>query len=213
MFKDRADAGKKLAETLEKYKNHDVVVLAIPKGGIEVGYEIANHLNVQLSLIMVRKLPNPQNPEAGFGAIAEDGTVFIHEHAASLVPLHLIEWIIEETRKELRRRARVLRGDEPFPDITGKTVILVDDGIALGSTMRVAIRMCRNKNAGRIVVAAPVTGEMQKAMLEKLADEVVILEIPRRFAAVADAYQNWHDVSDNEAKHIIEKNSRPLAAV
>jgi putative phosphoribosyl transferase len=213
MFKDRADAGRKLAEALVKYKNHDVVVLAIPKGGMEIGYFVAQSLGVPLSLIFVRKLPNPQNPESGFGAVAEDGTVFIHEHAASLVPLHLIDWIIEETMKEIRRRARSLRGDEPFPDISGKTIILVDDGIAMGSTMRAAIRMCRNKNAGRIVIASPVTGKTQKEILELYADEVVILDTPHRFMAVADAYQSWYDVTDDEARSIMERNRQPLAVV
>ena len=204
MFDDRRDAGRQLAKALADYQDKDVVVLAIPRGGVEVGYQVARALDADFSLVVVRKLPFPDNPEAGFGAIAEDGSTVIIERATYGLFRESIERIIEFQREEIERRVQVLRGGDPLPDLKGKTVILVDDGIAMGSTMRAAIKLCENQGAGRIVVAVPVTGERVAQEIGARVDEIVVLEKPPFFRAVAQVYRNWYDVSDREVLHIME---------
>lgn len=205
MFADRRDAGRKLAMALKKYRDHNVLVLAIPRGGVEVGYQVAQYLNADFSILVSRKLPFPDNPEAGFGAIAEDGSVFIAADAALWLPGEQIEHIGKDQIKEINRRIEVLRKGEPLPEIAGRTVILVDDGLAMGSTMRAAIMLCRKKMAGRIVVAVPVAGKRVADEFSQIADEIVVLEMPRNFMAVAQVYENWYDVSDAEVLDIMQR--------
>ena len=205
MFEDRRDAGKKLMQALEKYKGKNVVVLAIPKGGVEVGHQVAEHLKADFSLIVTRKLPFPDNPESGFGAIAEDGSVFIYEQFAFFYPEQTVQKIISEQKKEIKRRIDVLRKGRPLPEIRGKTVILIDDGIAMGSTMRASIKLCQNRGAKKIVVASPVAGREVAEEIGRMVDEVIILEKPMFFRAVAQVYRNWYDVSDQEVMEILEK--------
>jgi predicted phosphoribosyltransferase len=205
MFRDREDAGQKLARALTKYKDTDALVLAIPRGGVEVGYHVATYLNARLSILLSRKLPYPDNPEAGFGAVAEDGSTFIFKDAVYWLSKETIERIIRQQKEEIRRRIAVLRKGEPLPEIAQSVVILVDDGIAMGSTVRAGILLCRNKEAAKVVVAAPVAGESVERELSKLADEVVILEKPPFFRAVAQVYYNWYDVPDKEVLGIMER--------
>ncbi|MFP4345162.1 MAG: phosphoribosyltransferase [Anaerolineales bacterium] len=205
MFEDRKDAGQQLARALEPYKDEGVLVLAIPKGGAEVGYEVADHLDAEFAFLIARKLPYPNNPEAGFGAVAEDGSLYVSRRAATALPDNLIQVIIDQQREEIERRIEVLRQGRPLPSLKERTVILVDDGIAAGSTMRAAIALCRNQYAGKIVVAAPVSGESVARDLEEMVDEVVILEQPPFFRAVAQVYEKWYDVSDEEAIEILER--------
>jgi putative phosphoribosyl transferase len=202
-FRDRAEAGKKLATELARFSDPDVLVLAIPRGGVEVGYQVADKLDAEFSIIIVRKLPFPDNTEAGFGAIAEQGGRYIHPEASRWLSPETIERVIDEQRSEVSRRVRVLRQGEPLPEIAGCTVILVDDGIAMGSTMRAAIQLCREQGAGRIIVAAPVSSRQVAAELMALVDDVVILEQPPVFRAVAQVYENWYDVSDGEVLEIL----------
>lgn len=204
MFEDRKDAGRKLATALAHYKGQDVLVLAIPRGGVEVGYEVAKGLGADFSLLVSRKLPYPDNPEAGFGAIAEDGSTFIYEDAARWVPQQTVQRIIQEQKRELERRVLALRGGQDLPEIAARTVILVDDGIAMGSTMRASIELCRKKGAGKVVVATPVAGERVARQLVELVEELIILEMPPFFRAVAQVYRNWYDVSDQEVLQITE---------
>ena len=185
MFEDRKEAGEKLARTLVKYKDKDAYVLAIPKGGVQVGFEIAKFLNAELSILIARKLPLPDEPEAGFGAIVEDGSTFISEYAYKYLPEDTIEKIKQEQIQEINRRINVLREGKPLPDIKDKTVILVDDGLAMGSTMQAAIKLCRNKRAKKIIVAVPVAGVDVAENIGKLADEIAVLEMPVDFYAVA----------------------------
>lgn len=205
MFEDRKDAGQKLAHALEKYKDKDVIVLGIPRGGVEVGYYVAKYLNASLSIIVSRKLPFPDNPESGFGGIAEDGSIFLFEHAYRWLPRSEIERVIEEQKKEIKRRIDILRKGKPLPDIKDRIVILVDDGIAMGSTMRAAISLCKNKKAKKIIIAAPVSGRDTLEEMKELADEVVILETPPFFQAVAQVYKNWYDVPDKEVVKIMQR--------
>ena len=207
-FENRTDAGAKLGRALGKYKDKGVLVLAIPRGGVEVGYQVARYLNADFSIIIARKLPYPDNPEAGFGAISEDGSTFVFEHAKTWLSEKGIEIIADEQQQEIRRRVQVLRGGRPLPDIAGKTVILVDDGIAMGSTMRAAIANCQNAKAGRIVVAAPVSGTDVANAIGVIVDEIVILEKPAFFRAVAQVYRDWYDVPDREVLDILEQWQR-----
>jgi predicted phosphoribosyltransferase len=205
MFEDRTVAGQKLALALARYRGQDVVVLAIPRGGVEVGYQVAEYLGADFSLLVSRKLPFPDNPEAGFGAVAENGSMFISEEAARWIPPETVQRIVEQQKQELKRRIQVLRGGADLPRIEGRTVILVDDGIAMGSTMRASIELCRHKKAAKIVIATPVAGERVARQIEPLVDELVILEMPPFFRAVAQVYCNWYDVADQEVLHILQK--------
>jgi putative phosphoribosyl transferase len=184
------------------------LVLAIPRGGVEVGYYVAEKLEIPLSLIVVRKLPFPLNPEAGFGAIAEDGSIFFVDSAYSKKSLKVTKEIIEGQKRELKRRIEVLRAGKPLPEISGKIVILVDDGIAMGSTMQAAIMLCRNRNAKKVVASAPVAGPATVKELDKVADDVVVLEKPPFFRAVAEVYRRWYDVGDGEVIRIMQKKQK-----
>jgi len=204
MFEDRKDAGKKLGKALARYKDSDALVLAIPRGGVEVGYYVAEKLGSPLSIIVVRKLPFPDNPEAGFGALAEDGSAFFIDRFCNRVSSNVTEGIIEEQKKELERRVEVSRKGKSLPEINGKRVILVDDGIAMGSTIRAAVKLCKNKKAGEIIVAAPVASPETVEEIGRTVDEVIVLEQPVFFGAVAQAYKKWYDVPDDEVIRIME---------
>jgi len=208
VFKDRRDAGEKLARALEKYSDQNALVLAIPRGGVEVGYQVAKHLNATLSILVSRKLPFPDEPEAGFGAVAEDGSTFIFQGTAHWLSKKTVDKIIEQQKEEIQRRIVVLRKGAPLPEITDKVVILVDDGLAMGSTMRAAINLCKNKKAQKIIVAVPVSGEEVAKEVGELAHEIVVLSKPAFFRAVAQAYANWYDVSDEEVIETMEKWQR-----
>ena len=205
MFKDRQDAGKKLAKALDHYRDKNVLVLAIPRGGVEVGFEVAKFLHADFSILISRKLPYPDNPEAGFGALAEDGSTIILKGATLWIPEKKIKEIIQEQSEEIERRIKVLRKGENLPEIKERTVILVDDGLAMGSTMRAAIELCRKRKAQKIVVAVPVAGDRVSDEMDKIVDETVILEIPPFFQAVAQVYMNWYDVQDKEVLEILEQ--------
>jgi putative phosphoribosyl transferase len=205
MFLDRKDAGEQLARALAKYRGRGALVLAIPRGGVQVGYYVARELGAEFSLVVARKLPLPSNPEAGFGAVAEDGSAFIFEDVRRFLSPRTIERIIAEQRAEVGRRIRELRAGEPLPALAGRVIILVDDGIAMGSTMRAAITMCRRGGAAEVVVAAPVCGPDVAAQMRDLADDVVILETPPNFRAVAQAYVHWYDVPDDEVVAVMER--------
>lgn len=209
MFQDRRDAGQRLARELEEYREEDVVVLGIPRGGVEVGYQVAKHLEADFSLLIARKLPYPDQPEAGFGAVAEDGSTVILEEASRWVSDDTIKEVTQEQRDEIRRRAAVLREGKPLPDIEGRTVILVDDGIAMGSTMRAAIGCCRHAGVSEVIVAVPVASreiaEEMGRQRDGQADRVVVLERPEFFRAVAQVYERWYDVPDSEVLAIMER--------
>jgi predicted phosphoribosyltransferase len=208
MFKNRKDAGEKLAKALEKYRTENPIILAIPRGGVEVGLQVAAKLGADFSLIIARKLPFPDNPEAGFGAIAENGSTFILENAYYWLSEETIEQIKQEQTAEIERRIKALRGGNPIPELAGRTVILIDDGIAMGSTMRAAIELCKNRKAGKIVVAVPVAGREVAEELQKKVDELVVIETPVYFRAVAQAYEKWYDVSDEEVLDLLRENIR-----
>lgn len=208
MFRDRREAGLRLAGALAPFKQENPLVLAIPRGGVEVGCHVAAGLDATLAILVVRKLPLPTNPEAGFGAIAEDGSTVMVDLVANAMTPETVQEILRQQRREITRRVEVLRQGRPLPEIEGRTAILVDDGIAMGSTIRAAVAMCRNRKAGRIIVASPVAGPTTARDLRQIADEVVILETPASFRAVAQVYENWYDVSDDEVLAIMRRYER-----
>ena len=203
MFKNRKEAGEKLALALEKYKGKDVTVIALPKGGIEIAFEVAKYLNAEFSVIVVRKLPFPDNSEAGFGAVAEDGSIYINRQSSWYLSEKEIDDIISVQKNEIKRRIIILRKGKPLPNLADKTVILIDDGIAGGSTIRASIMLCKNQRVKKIIAAVPVAGRDIALQISKLVDETVVLEMPYNFHAVAQVYENWYDVSDEEALEII----------
>jgi len=204
MFRDRSDAAKQLALALEQYSGKNTVVLGIPRGGVEIAYHVAKHLSADFSLVVVRKLGYPDNPEAAFGAIAEDGSIYLSKGATSSLSENEINGIIAEERTEIARRIRILRRGKPIPDLSGKTVIIADDGIATGATIFSAISFCRRRNPLRLVVAAPVAGFEMKNQLESQADDVIILETPSFFYAVGQGYENFENLSDDETAAFID---------
>lgn len=203
MFKDRVDAGRKLAVALEKYKDENPLILAIPRGGAVVGFEIAKHLGADFSIIIAKKLPFPENPEAGFGAVAEDGSAFILDEYRDVFSSETKSQIVNALKEEVKRRIDALRGGKPIPEIKNRIVVLIDDGIAMGVTMRAAIMMCKNKKAKKIIVAAPVSAIEPLKEIRKEADETIILETPFLFRAVAEFYDNFQEVMDNEVIKIL----------
>jgi len=209
MFLDRADAGRRLGEALRHRRGEPgLLVLAIPRGGVEVGCEVARALKSDFDLIVCRKLPYPFNPESGFGAIAEDGTVYINPRASIPLSEEEVLGIIAEQKREIRRRIDVLRGGRPLPPLEGRPVILIDDGIAMGSTMHAALEMCRRQKAASVTVAVPVAGPYSVREFSQLADELVVLESPPDFHAVAQVYAHWYDVSDEEVLALMERCRR-----
>jgi putative phosphoribosyl transferase len=203
MFINRKDAGEKLSTALSGYRNKNVLVLGIPRGGAEIAYYIARYLKAELALIITRKLGFPSDPETAFGAIAEDGSVYLSPEASN-VPDDAMRAIIEHEKQEIKRRIKKLRKGRPLPELKGRTVILADDGIATGSTLFAAIAFCRKMKVGKIVVAAPIAGQRIDYMLIKMVDEVIILEKPEFFYAVGQGYQDFDDLSDEETVALID---------
>ena len=198
MFINRKDAGVQLAKALEKYRDKGVVVLGIPRGGTETAFYVADYLHAKFSLIFSKKLGHPHNPELAIGAVAEDGSIFINEYAKEYFSQQLIMLQAEEKKKEIQERIQKLRYGEPLPEIKGKTIIIVDDGIATGATIFASIKLCKNKGAGKIIVAAPIGSKEIEKKKKKESDEVIILEKPLFYQAVSQGYQFFHDLTNEE---------------
>jgi predicted phosphoribosyltransferase len=207
MFKNRQEAGKKLGKALQSDFGSDVLVLAIPREGVAIGYEVQKMLHSDFSLIIVQELPLPDTPEARFGAISEDGSTILMEITHRWLEADQIKKVIEEQQAEIERRIEILRNGQPLPEITGRKVILVDEGIATGFKMRAAIKCCKKKDPKKIVVAAPVAGPETGRSLRimKNVDQTVILRKPRFFRTVAQVYENWYDVPDHEVLKIMKR--------
>lgn len=200
-FRDRAAAGRELARLLERYRGSPAVVLAIPSGGVPVAAEIAKALSLPLDAVPVSKVLLPWTTESGYGAVAFDGSVWIDEQARgrwNLTQAQIDEGIAQARAKVERRNAK-LRGARPLPEVAGRPVILVDDGIAAGSTMRAAIAALRKHQPAQIVVAVPTAHDRAVAAIRKLADETVCANLRGGFRfAVAEAYENWRDLEEDE---------------
>ena len=204
LFVDRADAGRHLAQRLRHLRGADVVVLGLPRGGVPAAFEVAVDLHALLDVIVVRKLGVPFQPEYGFGAIGEGTTRIIEDHVTRQTGLTVQEIAAVEARERARldRRVRQLRGDRPPVPLAGRTVIVVDDGIATGSTARAACTVARARGASRVVLAVPVGSVAGVASLRRDADEVVCLHTPARFVAIGEWYS---EVTDEEVTILLEK--------
>lgn len=210
-FKNRRDAGRILAGKLSKYANHpDVVVLALPRGGVPVGHEVAKSLNAPLDVMLVRKLGAPGNEELAMGAIASGGFRFLNRTVIESlrIPPESIEECERRERLELMRREALYRGNRPPLNTDGKTVILVDDGIATGSTMRVAIQMLRSQKAARIVVATPAAPPSVVWEMQPLVDEFIAVIQPGDFLGVGQWYDDFTQTDDDTVYELLRSGAK-----
>ena len=211
VFKDRFHAGELLAEMLKRHLSlEDAILLAIPAGGVPVGYEISSRLNIPMDIVIVRKLQIPWDPEAGFGAISSDGEIVLSERLVKRLGLsrEVVEEVVEKTLKIVRDRSKKFQRVKPILEIRGKTAILVDDGLASGYTMLAAIRSTRKGNPRRVVVAVPTASTAAIELVSREVDKILCLNIRGGpFFAVADAYREWRDLSDEEVVEILKKIS------
>lgn len=198
MFVDRTDAGVKLGEALLPYKDHPVVVYALPRGGVVLGVEVARILHAPLDLIVVRKIGHPESPEYAIGAITEDGDIVLNPDEAQALDSGWITNAAAMELREARRRSAVfLQGIRRIP-AAGKTAILVDDGLATGLTMEAAIRQLRKRHPDQVVVAVPIAAGETVERLRPKVDNIVVLQIPPMLGAIGAFYRNFDQVSDND---------------
>ncbi len=211
LFRDRADAGRRLAAALQAYANRpDVLVLALPRGGVPVGFEVAKALNAPLDLFLVRKLGLPGHEELAMGAVASGGVRVLNREVVDAlgVPDRVTDAVAAREERELERRERLYRGDRPPPMVRGRTAILVDDGLATGSTMKAAVLALRQQNPNRIVVAVPVASAETCDELRSEAEEVVCLSTPEPFYAVGQWYQDFSQTTDEEVRNLLQRARR-----
>ena len=208
LFEDRHDAGQKLAAELKEYREQSVVVMAIPNGGVPVALELAGALNAELGVVVCRKIPIPLAPEGGLGAVADDGTVFLNEAAVKRIGLsrEQINYEAGKVRSDIKQRSLLYRGDRLPIRVNGRTVIIVDDGLASGITMTAAVESVRGRRAREIVVAAPVASATAVKHLEKVADKVITcatIHQPKFY--IADYYRYWFDLGDEEVLEYLQQ--------
>jgi putative phosphoribosyl transferase len=208
IFKNRADAGRRLAARLTRYADRgDVMVLALPRGGVPVAYEVAKALKAPLDVFLVRKLGLPGHEEFAMGAIASGGVRVINEELVDYlgIPDEVIDAIAAVEQRELERRALAYRDDRPQPDVKDRVVILIDDGLATGSTMRAAAASLRMQNPRRIVVAVPVSSPETCDEFRSEVDEIVCLVTPQDFQGVGLWYQDFSQTSDEEVRELLKR--------
>lgn len=206
IFADRHDAGKRLAAALEKYRGADAIVLAIPRGGVVVGDEVAKALGIPLDVIIPRKIGAPYQPELAIGAIGDEEYVLDQQTVQYLgVSDQYIAEEIGRQKHEIERRWQLYRDDRPFPDVTGKTVILVDDGIATGYTTMAAARAVRKRNPGKLVLAVPTAPAESVARLRPEVDELIVLDTPEPFYAVGSWYEVFDQTTDEEVIELLHR--------
>jgi putative phosphoribosyl transferase len=205
LLKNRVEAGKQLAQAL-RTASENAIVLAVPRGGVVVGYEVAKAFSVPLDVIVTKKIGAPDNPELAVGAVAEDGTFILDEDLVErlFIPKEYIREEVERQRREIQRRLVRYRGDCPYPSLRGLEVVVVDDGVATGSTLKAALRLLRNKGAKTITVAVPVGPPDTIRELEKIADRVVCLLTPEPFYAIGQFYVDFEQTSDEEVTKLLK---------
>lgn len=208
IFKDRADAGQKLAVALKKYKNaENTLILALPRGGVVVGFEVAQALNLPLDIVVPRKIGAPGNPEFAIGAITESGEGIFDE--ATIAAYNISQDYINKTvaieKAEATRRLKVYRSSRPPLNLVNKTVIIVDDGLATGLTMRAAIKTVKQCGGKKIVVAVPVTPPDTAEIIKKEVDEIIYLDAPLFFGAVGAFYEEFTQTTDEEVIELLKK--------
>ena len=212
-FKDRRDAGKKLAKELLRYANRpDVLVLALPRGGVPVAYEVALALNAPLDVFIVRKLGLPGQEELAIGAIASGGIRVLNDDVIRLlnIPQEVINFVAKRELQELKRREQAYRGDRPAPQVRGRTVILIDDGLATGASMRAAVAGLRAQGPARIVVAVPAAAREVCESFRGEVDEIVCALTPDPFYGVGRWYEEFKQMSDEEVRTLLEEANQQL---
>jgi len=201
LFENRYDAGRQLATKLTEYKGKSTVVLAIPNGGVLVALEVALALEAELNFVISRKIPLPLRPEGGFGAVTDDGTTILNEEVVKRTNLstYQINYQVSQVRTDIRQRSLLYHGNRPPPAIGGKTVIIVDDGLASGYTMMAAVESIRSRRPSSITVAVPVASAVALTKVEKIADRVItcVSGFAPEFY-VSDFFKYWHEPSDEE---------------
>lgn len=210
-FRDRTEAGRRLACELSSYADDpNLFVLALPRGGVPVAFEVARELHAPLDVFIVRKLGVPGHEEFAMGAIATGGVILVDEDIVRQLGIRAdeVEAVVRAEARELERRSRLYRGDRPPPDVAGRTVILVDDGLATGASMRVAAAALRQEHPARIVVAVPVAPRETCDALRQTADDVVCAVTPERFYAVGLWYENFEQTTDDEVHDLLEGAQR-----
>jgi len=215
MFNDRRDAGVHLASRLEEYKGQTgVLVLALPRGGVVTGYEIAYYLKVPLDIVIVRKIGFPGQPELAIGAVSETGRVVLNESIISTygVSKDYIEREVSQQKKEISRRAELYRKGKRLPSLEGKTIILVDDGVATGATMKAAIITLKEEKLKKLIVALPVAPVGIADEIEQMADTFVCIETPFDFMAVGAYYHDFTQVTDEEVIDLLKRSAKKLSA-
>ena len=200
MFTDRRHAGQELGHALHRYAGTNPIVLALPRGGVPIGREIASALDAELDVLIIRKLGAPNNPEFAIGAVGEGGAVVLDEQ--TVVSMHMddatLERIVTETRREIDRRVDAYRRGRSLPSLAGRTVIIVDDGLATGSTAATAVEVIKSLGAEDIVLAVPTGSHQAVTLLRDRCDEVICLEEPPWFGSVGAQYESFPQVSDEE---------------
>ncbi|MCZ7575044.1 MAG: phosphoribosyltransferase [Ardenticatenaceae bacterium] len=207
-FRDRADAGQILANLLTEYANRpDLLVLALPRGGVPVGFEVATALSAPLDVFVVRKLGVPGREELAMGAVATGGVIVLNEDvvAALRIPRETIDIRAADEQRELARRERAYRGDRPPPEVRDRIVILVDDGIATGATMRAAVAALRQQKPARIVVAVPTAAPESYDELRAEVDDIVCVVTPEPFCAIGLWYEDFSQTTDEEVRNLLEQ--------
>ena len=209
-FRDREDAGRRLAERLEQYRDEDPIILALPRGGVPVAYEISRGLRAPLDVFIARKLGAPRRKEFGIGAVAQGGVLVLNERAVEVlkIPEEYIERAVREETEEIERRLRLLRGDRPEPEVGGRIVILADDGLATGVTARAAIEALRRRDPRRLILAAPVCAQPSAELLRPEADELICLKTPSDLTAISLWYEDFYQVPDEEVIELLERARR-----
>jgi predicted phosphoribosyltransferase len=212
-FRDRADAGRRLATALSEYADRsDVLILALPRGGVPVAFEVARALHAPLDVFLVRKLGFPGHEEFAMGAIASGGVRILDGEVLRMfnVPADVIDRVTKVERRELERRERQYRDGRPPPDVEGHTVILIDDGLATGSTMRAAVAALRKEGAKKIVVAVPVAPPETCEALSKEVDDIICAITPEPFRAVGLWYADFSQTTDEEVSELLARAAREL---
>ena len=204
-FRDRKDAGEQLGRFLmSKYGHLNPLILGVPRGGAEIAYYVGSFLRSEVSIVISKKLPMPGHKEMGFGAVAEDLSVYISPKFSSLLEPEIICKIIDDQTDEVNRRVQLYRNASPLPDMSGRTVILVDDGIATGVTLVPLLRLCRKHDAAKVIIAVPVCGKNYDSHLND-ADAFEVLIKPDSFYAVGQVYALFGDLNDEELFNILDK--------
>lgn len=212
-FRDRSEAGRQLAQKLMAYKDHpDVIILALPRGGVPVAYEVATALNAPLDIFIVRKLGLPGREELAIGAIASGGIRVLNEDILHILNIddELIEYVAQQEWQELQRREHDYRGDRPAPDVHDRTVILIDDGLATGASMRAAVAGLRVQHPARIVIAVPTAAPETCDAFEFDVDEIVCVMAPKPFYGVGRWYEDFSQTTDEEVRMLLEEANRQV---